>query len=152
NDNKQDTPTQTYYHKNGQARKLVFGYRDPLYGPRIVEFDEKGRRIREIWLIGGSRHREDGPAVILYDQYGNLKEEEYFLVGTKVSCREAWEESIKEYRRWKETAKESGFLLDGDFYDWKHIIRQKEYEEEARRNIGNDFWIGTPPGEYNDCF
>ncbi|NPV89223.1 MAG: hypothetical protein HPY50_00420 [Firmicutes bacterium] len=144
NDNKQDTPTQTYYHKNGQARKLVFGYRDPLYGPRIVEFDEKGRRIREIWLIGGSRHREDGPAVRLYDQFGDLKEEEYFLAGIKVSCREVWEESVKEHRlHWEK---------DTDYFTWKHIIRQQEYETEARRNIGNDFWIGIPPAEYYDCF
>ncbi len=44
-------------------------------GPAYIEFDEFGNRIEEWWYTHGLLHREDGPARIVFDEFGNRIQE-----------------------------------------------------------------------------
>jgi antitoxin component YwqK of YwqJK toxin-antitoxin module len=41
--------------------------------------------MRESYYLNGKRHREDGPALIQYNENGNIKSEKYYLNGKKIT-------------------------------------------------------------------
>lgn len=71
--------------------------------PKLKEIhDARGRLIIREWLIGDKLHREDGPAWIEYDRFGNIKLQEYYINDKKMLS-----EDFEKYRKIGELIKKA---------------------------------------------
>jgi hypothetical protein len=59
-------------------------HRDPSEGPALLIFYPTGKLMEENYCYHDRCHREDGPAVVEYDEYGRIVSEEHWLYGLEV--------------------------------------------------------------------
>lgn len=70
------------YYKNGHYEN------DPALGISIVRYDYAGNIVEEQSRVNGVNHSDDGPAHVIYDSSGAVKESTWYLNGIKVSAAE----------------------------------------------------------------
>ncbi|NMX03809.1 toxin-antitoxin system YwqK family antitoxin [Mobiluncus mulieris] len=71
--------------KNGRIAKISFYDAARVLhcvdGPAIVEYDQAGQVRCEEWYQSGRLHRLDGPAVINYDPDGHVRSQQWYRYG-----------------------------------------------------------------------
>lgn len=65
-------------------------WENPNGGPAHIFYDENsGNKLREVWVTGDKKHREDGPAEIEYDGETGVVVMESWIVNGKGHCLDA---------------------------------------------------------------
>lgn len=88
-----------YLFKDGRPNKLRFEkgkLKSEIYvdrkgrynrddGPAVIIYGENGELRAEFWCRDDNYHREDGPAKIFYDSKGNIADKFYYYEGQKIT-------------------------------------------------------------------
>jgi len=75
----------TIYYYNGKLKQIIYRLNNKRHredGPAVIWYDDTGNIIEEErYYKNGINHREDGPAVIWYNKDGTIEREYYYLNG-----------------------------------------------------------------------
>lgn len=118
------------HYKNGHYEN------DPALGVSIVRYDYSGNLLEEQSRVNGVNHSDDGPAQVVYDNSGAVKESKWWLNGISVSAAEH-----EKYRLNKQSTTVDIKIADGSI---KKI--NKKVLENIKKHLKDSIEI-TPSGD-----
>jgi len=93
-------PVSLRYYNNGQVREKIYSKNSSTIfnrniGPAYQLFYKNGIKKRIMFIIDGSYHNENGPAIITYDVNGKIDTEDYYLSGVLYETKEKWQLKLR---------------------------------------------------------